>query len=233
MLQVVQCRRVLKWTYATAYYAFADSLESSKEEKERLGQQQEFFEFNQVCACVWVCVRGFCSLRLDRARATQAGGGCSCTHPPLLPLTGLLLGACCRDRQNTTLRSCITRCGRCSEPPAGLAGRERCRCGSMRLEGRLLSHLLCPRGIGDPVFCLRLSLADSTSLKSTPRWRRSWASSSQLPSRPATTRAPAPAARPPPTTCRSSSSSGPCSGTPRSRTHAAALPSVAAVLPRP
>jgi hypothetical protein len=46
--QVVQCRRVLKWTYATAYYAFADSLDASTEDKERLGQQQEFFEFNQV-----------------------------------------------------------------------------------------------------------------------------------------------------------------------------------------
>jgi hypothetical protein len=44
----VQCRRVLKWTYATAYYAFADSLDASTEDKERLGQQQEFFEFNQV-----------------------------------------------------------------------------------------------------------------------------------------------------------------------------------------
>ncbi|DBA71150.1 hypothetical protein WJX79_002426 [Trebouxia sp. C0005] len=38
--QVVDCRRMLKWTYAFGYYRFADQTAASK-------PQQEFFEFNQ------------------------------------------------------------------------------------------------------------------------------------------------------------------------------------------
>ena len=41
--QVVDCRRMLKWTYAFGYYRFAEQSAASK-------PQQEFFEFNQVCA---------------------------------------------------------------------------------------------------------------------------------------------------------------------------------------
>ena len=39
--QVVDCRRMLKWTYAFGYYRFADDSVTNK-------PQQEFFEFNQV-----------------------------------------------------------------------------------------------------------------------------------------------------------------------------------------
>lgn len=39
--QVVDCRRMLKWTYAFGYYRFADDSATNK-------PQQEFFEFNQV-----------------------------------------------------------------------------------------------------------------------------------------------------------------------------------------
>ncbi len=39
--QVVDCRRMLKWTYAFGYYRFADDSGANK-------PQQEFFEFNQV-----------------------------------------------------------------------------------------------------------------------------------------------------------------------------------------
>lgn len=60
--QVVECRRILKWTYAYGYYKF-DTLslepadDASPAEKERLSNQREvmlnqkaFFEFLQVCA---------------------------------------------------------------------------------------------------------------------------------------------------------------------------------------
>ena len=39
--QVVDCRRMLKWTYAFGYYRFAEQTTATK-------PQQEFFEFNQV-----------------------------------------------------------------------------------------------------------------------------------------------------------------------------------------
>ncbi len=39
--QVVDCRRMLKWTYAFGYYRFAEQSAATK-------PQQEFFEFNQV-----------------------------------------------------------------------------------------------------------------------------------------------------------------------------------------
>lgn len=55
--QVVHCRRILKWTYATAFYAFADPVNATKEAKARLAQHQEFFEFNQV-GCWVPVVRG-------------------------------------------------------------------------------------------------------------------------------------------------------------------------------
>ena len=45
--QVVDCRRILKWTYALGYYTFEEDLRASKAAKEAKAQQQEFFEFNQ------------------------------------------------------------------------------------------------------------------------------------------------------------------------------------------
>lgn len=54
--QVVHCRRVLKWTYATAYYTFEESAGASAAARQRMAQHQEFFEFNQArCGgCCWV-----------------------------------------------------------------------------------------------------------------------------------------------------------------------------------
>jgi ariadne-1 len=38
---VIECRRILKWTYAYGYYSFAD------EEDDAMGQRRHFFEFLQ------------------------------------------------------------------------------------------------------------------------------------------------------------------------------------------
>ena len=46
--QVVHCRRILKWTYSTAYYAFEEVPGASAAAKQHMAQLQEFFEFNQV-----------------------------------------------------------------------------------------------------------------------------------------------------------------------------------------
>ncbi len=50
---MVDCRRILKWTYAYGYYRFAASAQAqtsvqTSASAEALKQQQEFFEFNQV-----------------------------------------------------------------------------------------------------------------------------------------------------------------------------------------
>ena len=50
---MVDCRRILKWTYAYGYYRFAESAQAqtsahSSTTADALRQQQEFFEFNQV-----------------------------------------------------------------------------------------------------------------------------------------------------------------------------------------
>lgn len=50
-LQVVDCRRILKWTYTYGYYTFgehADKGSVSKQSPAQLKSTQEFFEFNQV-----------------------------------------------------------------------------------------------------------------------------------------------------------------------------------------
>lgn len=41
----MECRRILKWTYAYGYYRFGDNI---SEEDSAQKQQQGFFEFNQV-----------------------------------------------------------------------------------------------------------------------------------------------------------------------------------------
>ena len=43
-MQVVDCRRILKWTYAYGYYRFGDQVQEENAKE----QQQSFFEFNQV-----------------------------------------------------------------------------------------------------------------------------------------------------------------------------------------
>ena len=51
MVQVVDCRRILKWTYAYGYYRFGEQAlgrNGLAVPAETLKQQQEFFEFNQV-----------------------------------------------------------------------------------------------------------------------------------------------------------------------------------------
>ena len=48
-MQVVECRRILKWTYSFGYYNFDESIKS-QHSAAVLKQQQEFFEFNQVYA---------------------------------------------------------------------------------------------------------------------------------------------------------------------------------------
>ena len=49
--QVVDCRRILKWTYTYGYYTFGaltEGTSTSSVPKDVLAQHQEFFEFNQV-----------------------------------------------------------------------------------------------------------------------------------------------------------------------------------------
>jgi ariadne-1 len=53
--QVVDCRRMLKWTYAFGYYRFADQTAASK-------PQQEFFEFNQVGNFAWLSLATLCPI---------------------------------------------------------------------------------------------------------------------------------------------------------------------------
>ncbi len=53
--QVVDCRRMLKWTYAFGYYRFADQTAASK-------PQQEFFEFNQVGSFAWLSLATLCPI---------------------------------------------------------------------------------------------------------------------------------------------------------------------------
>ena len=55
----MDCRRILKWTYAYGYYRFAESAQAQGSAQasaaaEALKQQQEFFEFNQV----WIHMLG-------------------------------------------------------------------------------------------------------------------------------------------------------------------------------
>lgn len=50
--QVVDCRRMLKWTYAFGYYRFAEDSATNK-------SQQEFFEFNQVSIALGMWKYGF------------------------------------------------------------------------------------------------------------------------------------------------------------------------------
>lgn len=48
--QVVDCRRILKWTYTYGYYIFGEQSDQSTSAvpKDVLAHHQEFFEFNQV-----------------------------------------------------------------------------------------------------------------------------------------------------------------------------------------
>lgn len=50
--QVVDCRRILKWTYAYGYYRFGEQAAAGAAAAPRdvLRQRQEFFEFNQARA---------------------------------------------------------------------------------------------------------------------------------------------------------------------------------------
>ena len=50
---MVDCRRILKWTYCFGYYRFGEHATASDGTPlapEAAKQQQEFFEFNQVRA---------------------------------------------------------------------------------------------------------------------------------------------------------------------------------------
>ena len=56
---MIECRRILKWTYAYGYYSFAD------EEDDAMAQRRQFFEFLQ----------GDAERILDQARHTHDEGG--------------------------------------------------------------------------------------------------------------------------------------------------------------
>lgn len=47
--QVIDCRRILKWTYAEGYYKFTK--EDGKKEDLAAEQHERFFVFNQVSCC--------------------------------------------------------------------------------------------------------------------------------------------------------------------------------------
>ena len=73
--QIVECRRMLKWTYAYGYYAFADDEDTAAQ------QQRQFFEFLQGDAehsLEIVSVGGGGRERLgDRTVRTRGQGECS------------------------------------------------------------------------------------------------------------------------------------------------------------
>ena len=50
MCKVVDCRRILKWTYTYGYYIFGEQSDQAGASipKEILARHQVFFEFNQV-----------------------------------------------------------------------------------------------------------------------------------------------------------------------------------------
>jgi hypothetical protein len=60
--QVIECRRILKWTYAYGYYSFADEDDPNTE------QRRQFFEFLQ----------GDAERILDQVIVLGAGCGCCC-----------------------------------------------------------------------------------------------------------------------------------------------------------
>lgn len=47
LTQVIDCRRILKWTYAEGYYKFAP--EEGNQKSQTAEQHERFFVFNQVC----------------------------------------------------------------------------------------------------------------------------------------------------------------------------------------
>ena len=73
--QVVDCRRMLKWTYAFGYYRFAEQSVASK-------PQQEFFEFNQVCAVPETLIA---AVGHDSLRARITAFACCKHNRPHLP----------------------------------------------------------------------------------------------------------------------------------------------------
>ena len=72
-LQVVECRRILKWTYAYGYYSFQPAEERRKgSPPAATKEQQGFFEFNQVqrepltqTSCIGSCPEGLCQPRVS------------------------------------------------------------------------------------------------------------------------------------------------------------------------
>lgn len=73
---MVDCRRILKWTYAYGYYRFAESAQAqisaqASAAAEALRQQQEFFEFNQVCSLHSERHKHCLVARIDEAHAVS------------------------------------------------------------------------------------------------------------------------------------------------------------------
>ncbi|RMZ57524.1 hypothetical protein APUTEX25_003767 [Auxenochlorella protothecoides] len=63
--QVIDCRRILKWTYAEGYYKFTK--EDGKKEDLAAEQHERFFVFNQVCnSKAWPNVQGQAEHYLER-----------------------------------------------------------------------------------------------------------------------------------------------------------------------
>lgn len=67
---MVQCRRILKWTYAYGFYSFQEEGIEGAAPPDK--QQQEFFEYTQVFKCIMVGYTFFIGFSSVRCTHTDA-----------------------------------------------------------------------------------------------------------------------------------------------------------------
>ncbi len=106
--QVVDCRRILKWTYAYGYYRFGEQAvngAAAAVSRDVLRQRQEFFEFNQARACA-----GDVTAELGLECADAAGPGAGRAARRAGPAcTGHQLRLACRARPHVQAALCRLR----------------------------------------------------------------------------------------------------------------------------
>ena len=120
-LQVVECRRILKWTYAYGYYSFQPAEERRKGAPPvATKEQQGFFEFNQVSPPSGCAQTSQFALQLAAAHVrlrTDQPRPCPCCVAAPAPVRGWrvrhprhsqLLSAIC-----TGMLPCLMRCCHC------------------------------------------------------------------------------------------------------------------------
>lgn len=110
--QVVECRRILKWTYAYGYYKFdtlalepadgasPEETERLKEERAALNNRKAFFEFQQVRLALVLVHSGLwkCTVvvQLQCLFSPWVGGGPLCCERALRDSRCLASRGCCK-----------------------------------------------------------------------------------------------------------------------------------------